>query len=403
MPNVTNRSRFRVLKIPVHGTWTRVHKTTSATTVTPGNAITSAEDCKDVVGYYGDENKLELHRLTTRHPYQITGKGQNSVYDYTWIACACMPSVTVGSNEHANGSLFSLASVSTEALARANPYSRPDVDALNFIWELREFPALLRSFGVHYAAKGIKGFAWSNEAHARRSDLASKPIESFFGWVPLLNDLRTLLNSAESIQKRFKKFKDVGDEFTSKRINVGRVVVGDSTEFTHSGLKHVRVRSTQCRSWAVIKHRLKTMPRHKDLDLWNEAANAAFRQDLHPATIWNAIPWSWLIDYLANVSDMLEAGSNGMASYEAKSMTVMRMRKTICNYNCLGKSSPTVTSCDDFSGVYGSYEATSKLRDIITNPSPRLTFKSVFTQNQLRNLGALSLALLFKGDLVHAR
>lgn len=379
----------------------RTSKSTGGMTTTVGQGIHSREHCQDVVGHYGEENVLSLHKVFVRRPYVLNGQGENRSYNYVWNNFAAMPEVTLNGDEHVPSARISIGYLQTEAIARSNPYARPDVDIGNFLWELKEFPSLLRSGGFTLQEAGTRRYYEQFIRFRGRkdtiSDIAGQPISYLFGWAPLLSDLRKLVSFADSVQRRYDKFMSIGHEWSTKPLNLFSGSYGDTQTYSSGYMSHRRNRTSSVRAWAVFKHRLKDMPRLRAGGLvWNEAIDAAYRLDLHPATIWNMIPWSWLIDYLVNVSDMLEA--NNMCSYEVKHMTVMREIRTTAKYACLGPTSTLNVSSYQLKEPFGEYYAHSKERFVSINPSPKLAFKPLITANQLRNLGALTLAFAFKGS-----
>jgi hypothetical protein len=109
-------------------------------------------------------------------------------------------------------------------------------------------------------------------------------------------------------------------------------------------------------------------------------------------TIWNAIPWSWLIDYFLNVGDYMEA-TLGKLPYQLETITIMvRDEVTEVAY---------VDSYGGFSSkprVYGNgFRTIHKSRIPVVAPQARLAFKTNPVAGKLGILGQLAMAPFLKG------
>lgn len=285
-----------------------------------------------------------------------------------------------------------IAYLTTEALARANPNARPDVDPFLFLWELKDFPRILRSMGEMYS---------KNPAATRKraiKEAAAIGIQVRFGWIPLINDLRNLWNFAELASKRANRLKKL-DKYVSDKISLGtyksKTTAWDAS-VAGNRIRSYELRQSSCKCWAVITHRV-TMPRSVGGfgtipdDVYEQMGRAlSISSGLHPSTIWNMIPWSWLIDYLGNVGTVLELTRNTVP-YQASHMFVMRHQRMD------GKIIPTCLSSLNTAGLElsnGSRQFERKLRALIVNPTPMVAFRPLIGSAQQTNLAFLGLAML---------
>lgn len=121
------------------------------------------------------------------------------------------------------------------------------------------------------------------------------------------------------------------------------------------------------------------------LERFNQALKAVF--DLRtpsPETVWNLIPWTWLIDYFIDIGPRLSAMSNSTLA-NAEYVCIMRETKM--------KVTGTVLETSSFSTVSGDYggEYHLKKRKVLT---PRVNLPSslnFFTENQAKVILALLL------------
>jgi hypothetical protein len=104
-----------------------------------------------------------------------------------------------------------------------------------------------------------------------------------------------------------------------------------------------------------------------------------------PKLLWDAIPWTWLIDYFANVGDFLEA-SNGLLRYDVRDMNVMVFQKLVDRVTSSHSSGGTLF----FDG--GDLVTISKQRSATPLPLPGLALRPLLTNKQKSILGALGTA-----------
>jgi hypothetical protein len=105
---------------------------------------------------------------------------------------------------------------------------------------------------------------------------------------------------------------------------------------------------------------------------------------LSKAALWNALPWSFLIDYFAGIGNYMES-SRGYVRYETTSMCVMLTQKvesTLTNVRLYPGCS--------YSG--GRMTTTEKWRSVHANPIATVAADPFLGGRQLLNIGALATA-----------
>lgn len=210
----------------------------------------------------------------------------------------------------------------SELWARTNP-TRPVMHLPVFWLETREIPDMLRQAGrflLH--AKNWKQYV--RTAHQSR-DLATANLAFQFGWQPLIGDLYKLATFQDVVEKRRKEILKAssGKKGYRRRIGLGggskQIVPSGSNTANYGAFLSFPVKDNGAieswNSWAVMKWR-PTRPNvgipTKDGDLRSSLLG------LHPSNVlenvWEALPWSWLIDYFTGIGDMLAAGNHHFAT-----------------------------------------------------------------------------------------
>lgn len=208
--------------------------------------------------------------------------------------------------------------VAAELLAKTNP-SRPHVSLPLFIYELRELPSLFRK-----------------EGSTLIQSLASGNLKYQFGLKPLLNDLMGFMSFGQSVDERFRELKALKESGLRRKRTIyssSKTVYTDemSIKSTFVGLGATRQSLITSRVWAACRWVPTSDFPKTDREIWAAARNAALGLNQHKYNLWNAIPWSWLIDWSANVSDFLLATTNSVGAVP-EDVVVMRHRTRFNRY-----------------------------------------------------------------------
>lgn len=208
-------------------------------------------------------------------------------------------------------------------LANTNPF-RSEISVPVLVWELVEATSLLR-----FKAASFLQFAGGGYLNA------------LFGWSTLISDIQTLAGITQDIERRVLEFNSLvkkGGLRRKMKLGGGSKTVSGTNYPVHSAYTALVyanwTRTYTSKVWGSVRWR----PKRKDIIPVDKLAqfNLAVRQvfDLEapdPATIWEAIPFSWLIDYFTTVGNMLKAIENSDL-VEPYDICIMRTREITCSY-----------------------------------------------------------------------
>lgn len=233
-----------------------------------------------------------------------------------------------------------------DLLAKTNP-ARPTVSVPVMIAELIEATTLLKvAFQGPLQLWGSGNLNWK------------------FGWSTLISDIGTLAAITSAIESRIKEFnslvqkggvrRNVLLDRCSQENDPGSESVYSRDQFSMN--QQVKIVHTS-KVWGSVRWR----PSRKDVIPTEplEVFNAAVRHCLDlevpdPATIWEMIPFSWLVDYFVNIGDVLHA-IEGRDYVEPYDICIMRERLSTKYYF----ASNGVTLSNDGLGRRTTYSASS--------------------------------------------
>jgi len=216
--------------------------------------------------------------------------------------------------------------------------TEPEFQFLNAAYELRELPGMLRQRflqgpGLHK----IGDFYLALE----------------FGWKPLLHDVRSLVDFQRRAQKRLKQLlRDNGkpvrraimlsDTATSPVITSGSLYAALQpvlvTQYYASQPTWRQTEWSEERIWASARFRYWLPGGPRDIAWRRKMLNRLFGLTPTPQVIYNAIPWTWLIDWFSNLGDLIGNLDNGVADRLAADYNyVMRERHNYREYYAQGK------------------------------------------------------------------
>jgi hypothetical protein len=170
---------------------------------------------------------------------------------------------------------------------------------------------------------------WKN---GKNKFLADTWLEYSFGWTPLLNDIRAASQALERIRNRSFEHQVVratgtsqlqgSSGYKSKGIEGGHTIMGPFLEYSEAIVVYRGAVKVPIGSRA-------TMTRQ----------NLGFTLDDFVPTVWELIPYSFLVDYFTNVGDLLSAWSAWNIDFAWKNRTTILRRvheesmNTIVNLN----------------------------------------------------------------------
>jgi hypothetical protein len=264
----------------------------------------------------------------------------------------------------------------------------PKVNLPLALFELKDIPGMLRHAGnLLHKIRHPSGLNPVKEAAA--ANLAYK-----FGWAPIIEDLGKLLDFTEHANRRQQVLKKA----YSKR-GVRRKIDLDSFSQSHSGnllvwsvygstLSPQYLGVVNSETWATIRWIVRDPTKYGYEPTFKEALHTAlgFNKGQIPISVWKAIPWTWMIDWFTDISNILQANYNSIY-FKPYRLSIMRTtvdtfeHKPILNIN--GSPLNYLTP--------GQYKATFKSRYVNNSPSTNFTLRLPFLDSyKLSVLGSLA-------------
>nr|UOL48990.1 MAG: putative maturation protein [Leviviridae sp.] len=281
--------------------------------------------------------------------------------------------------------------------ARTNP-TKPVVDLPLFLFELKDLPGMAESalnFGKSLPQAGrLIQNALSQLSKGRRppgpssSDLAGINLQLNMGWAPFVGDLEKMLGLGEAAARRLKQLQRMAKSHITKRVEVDSRSESASWDAVFDfGGAYFKGRANQMRTaerwasarWQYFDHAIPKSP-------ITEADVSKIILGLSGpslSTLWNALPWTFLIDYFTDLGDVFEATRSGMQMYSS--------HKCVCTET---KSTNTIS----MNGMFGTrgtgggqLTRLTKTRLPLTDfPSP--SFDGFLSAKQVSILGSLAVA-----------
>jgi hypothetical protein len=224
-----------------------------------------------------------------------------------------------------------------------------------------------------------------------------------FGWKPLLQDLKTLASITTAVEARIREFNSLlerggisrrkhlqssGDSFPPSI----QSVFSNSMVEIHADVSY----SFKTKVWGSVRwvpDRLDTVEIEK-LTQFNKALLIALDLQVPDAsTLWEAVPWTWLVDYFVNVGDVLQA-------IEASDLVIpteiclMRHRTVTTTSHPKGGGVSNQFDLKVYSGTAGKVVHDIKLRNVVSadDVGDLLSF-GFMSKSQATNLLALLASL----------
>lgn len=226
-----------------------------------------------------------------------------------------------------------LGQFTAQKIVAATAPLRPSVHVVTDILEgVRDIPKMLK-----HAGDLLLGL-WRGPTSylTKPQNAASATLAYQFGWAPLLQDLSRLWDFGNAVQKRIDEIGELNSGKTiSKRVSFGSFNDGFRAQVSsHSGfgifISPMASLERQVDCWATVRWSLSDWNHNLVRPTWLDGFQSAYGLtgwDL-PVALWKAMPWSWLIDWFANVSDALEVSKN-MLFYQPSRINKMWKETTL--------------------------------------------------------------------------
>lgn len=325
---------------------------------------------------YRQENNWDKYsrlEIPTRVSGETAYTGSYSQYKYErWIT-----HTNYADQKYAMGSV-SVQHWVNKALSSLNT-SKGVINLPNAIWELRDFPGMLRDLG-RVLSKSVKA-----------SDVPGGHLAYTFGWAPLMSDLAVLMDFGAQIESEYRRLEKADDrnQMSGTLADIDTEWGQYSTWNAHypsQASLYLHQRSVgRRRVWFSARlDRAFTLP-----DLSNPWGAALWGLGFGgPATnLWNSIPWSFLVDYFIDISSMLEA-NQGPLPYRPKTICIMVHDSVVRRWDLVSHKNwvtpPTVEQ--------GPQTYDYKRRFVVHNPKAGFAFRPNPFTGKLGILASLSLA-----------
>lgn len=385
----------------------------------PGSRV-----CQSVPGY----REIIRNGGNATGPYSLTASKVERYKEGSWSVSTTgiVPSVPETTNTHRVTGIASNLSVpvanntlpsKAEAIALASAYRkiRQETERLNTLASAAEFTDVVRQFGAPFAAlvdlsnkrlnrlelerRGLKGSIVFKKAKWARI-VASTWLEYAFGLAPLISDTR-------KVAEAYARFQN--DEELSKLLLRSKIVARGSDDLSIPsynsslmfsswvGVRRTTVDTQSSRCQYVVGLNAPLTPDFGSNERLMQLLGIR-AENLIPAA-WEALPWSWLLDYFTNIGSILEAASTSTAnvSWVSKTTTVRLSRKIVESLDYEVTKSRVAALSRKITGTYNQTGETEIVSTTLTRQSaqlgvPPLSFELPTQAGQLANMAAVLLA-----------
>jgi len=205
----------------------------------------------------------------------------------------------------------------------------PDVSLPTFIGELREVPALIKSFGIGH----LKRISQYRTGESFAAEAASRHLQWRWGIRPMISDLKKMLDFVSAVDKRMGWFNALAsgaglhrrcrlDEQNAESIGTTTTIYS-SGAFIHAKPRTVTTQKVWGSAWWKLKD-FRHFPRTNAQRL-HAAKRAVFGWTPEGLVLaaWELFPWSWLIDWFTGFGSFLNY-AQGAGSVTAQWLCAMR-------------------------------------------------------------------------------
>jgi len=283
----------------------------------------------------------------------------------------------------------------------------------NFIFELKDLPGMLEDIGRLKLLRQLSRKSFNLEVASRAGNaksLANVYLSYQMGWKPLISDLRKMIQLQDAVKNRIQDLDTLFNKNGGLHRTVGKKraarpstsnsparaaspglwsevssVSGSKLLDTALGfllsVHYDRITTTEM--WGSVRWTNSfVVPHHlTDQELLNRARSLVFGLQVTPKEVWDAIPWTWMIDWFGNYGDFLNS-TNNILSLTASQPCIMVHTRTEESWS----RSDNINFID---GGVGTLIRDTKKRTP-TAGSSSVSFP-IFTGRQFSILGSLAL------------
>lgn len=220
-------------------------------------------------------------------------------------------------------------------LSRTNP-NRSSIDSLVSLSELRELPGLIKDVGGYrletlwkHVPKDV--FKFMNRA-------AKVNLIVQFGIAPIIGDIRKLLKFTSLVDSRVQELDRLMERGLRRTITISRDsvtadypwnTIQSSVVTLHCGIRKVTTREVRghVRWHPTLNFQM------SDKEMRRLASKIVAGGVIDFTTLWEAMPWSWLIDYFTNVGDFISLTRNIIPVTHEVPIIMVHQKTSISSYN----------------------------------------------------------------------
>jgi hypothetical protein len=360
--------------------------TQSGSTFTESSWTRYTGTCADEELTPGVDHSLNINQTLWEDLQPLHGISDNGlsvrVYNqYSSPVRACISLTATPSLPAVRGA----STIATECLARTNP-SRPIVSIPNFLYELKDLPGMLHDIGrlKQNLTRAIKQRDLKRYA-------ANQYLAGVMGWSPLIDDLQKMLSFQDHVDKRVREltrlyqkggmkrtYRNKTDSASAQTNTLNRNIDSRGSASVLCNISCVRERQ----SWSSVRWIPTSLPKDLSNDaLRRKARDLVFGLNIQPQYVWDALPWSWLIDWFGNMGDYLRSNSYVVP---AKSSTVCVMHHTTTTH-IVSRANPSASGTP--AGGYARRTVDEKLRFV--SGAALTASLPILSRRQMSILGAL--------------
>nr|UJQ85056.1 MAG: hypothetical protein 1 [Leviviridae sp.] len=301
-------NRIRVRQVPFTG-----NRTTDGGSVTYRSYLSLDERTEDVTGL-GDNQPFSVARVE-KSGGLANGKSKHAGYNLTWNSCPVdYQRLDPWAETHLSLSPTDEGNYATQLLKRTNP-SRASMQALVSGIELREVPPLIRDL---WNIRNDKLFQKVPRKVFRSLKLGARlNLMIQFGIMPLIGDVNTLLNLQPLVDQRVKEIDRLMTRGLRRTVSLDTMTKRSQTSLqsVHSSpitLKAKLRKFTEQEVRGHVRWHVHENFYLSDKQRRAKALNIIIGNKLDPLTMWEAMPWSWFIDYFTNLGDFISSTRNSL-------------------------------------------------------------------------------------------
>jgi hypothetical protein len=213
------------------------------------------------------------------------------------------------------------ADLTTDVVAISNP-SKPMVDLPVFVFEMLDLPELLKNTGDLLLKPKSQTARDAISGMLNDPKVASTFLTWEFGWAPLISDTFKLLNFVSNVEKRMDELRALYRgkglrrrvQFQTQRAveNTPNLLVQSAGGFSVHADEEI---STYRESWGTIRWKPDVPNIPSDRVMLANAIRSANGLYFDIASAWEAMPWSWLIDYFTYIGAHINGNRNNVGAH----------------------------------------------------------------------------------------